>query len=182
MATHTTFLSLIKAQRNRFDQVITSGDACMREMAYEGWRDHLKLTGGGIKQKTLDAMGNPYGRGPSAAANFLNAGNVGRRGANKKHGKMAAPLLPINEQSAAGLRSTIRPVGFRKGVYDVHIGGGLRYARFILNPAGTKEMVGRGMMGWRELKKSNPIGMVERLHRTRSRVLRDALKRAGRKN
>lgn len=169
------------AQKNRFNHVISDMDRTMREVAIEGWRDHLNLLSGKVKQKTLNAMGNPYGRGSSAAKNLVNAGNVGRRGAKRKFGRGSAPLLPINEQTGR-LRMSVRLAGYRRGVYDVHVGAGVRYAKYILHPAGTRKMVGRGMMGWRNVNAAFPIGQIERLHRARNKVIQDAYRKAGRRS
>jgi hypothetical protein len=155
-------------------------DAGVRELARAGREDLFENTAGGLSQKRLDEMGNPYGRGRSAAVNYVKTGDVSRRGTKGRgRARLRAPLLPINRQTGR-LRRSVRFVRRGAGVYDVAIGSGVSYARYVLHPAGTRLMVGRGLMGWRNLRSSYPMGLLERRFRARQRLLRDAARKAGR--
>lgn len=117
-------------------------------------------------------MGHPHGRGSSAALNYANAGNLLKRG--------RAPRLPINRQSNR-LRASLRMRTAGRGRFDLGIGNGVPYARYILHPAGTVRMVGRGLMGWRKRNPGYPAGLLERRHRLRMAAARDALRRSHKK-
>lgn len=184
MGTHRSWSSLYKAQVRRFERTVLAIDNVTKILAEEGEKDLRASTSGGIKSKELARMGHPYGRGAAAAANLVNAGNVGRRGTVKKRHRVKtrakAPLRPINKQSHKLYNSIKKPSKVKKATYDVGIGAGVKYARYILHPAGTKYMVGRGVMGWREINKAFPMGEVEKRHRIRIKAYRDVVRRAQR--
>lgn len=181
MRRHGTFLSLLNSQRRVFAGVLGDAGATLKRLATLGRQDLVKGTSGVLGEATLAKLGRPYGRGPGPAANYTKAGNVGMRGVSKAKRQRfnlrgQVPRLPINRQSGK-LQSSI--AGPRKAAalaYDVAIGRGTDYARHVLHPAGTRLMVGRGLMGWRRVSGSYPPGMLERLHRARVRVLRDAIR------
>jgi len=140
--------------------------------AREGYDDAFTGMSGGTSSDELARMGHPYGRGASAASNYANAGNVLKRG--------RAPMLPINRQSGR-LRASLRLGTAGKGRFDLGIGRGVPYAQYILHPAGTVKMVGRGLMGWRKRNPGYPAGLLERRHRLRKAAARDALRRSHKK-
>lgn len=166
MATHTTALSLYKAQLARYQRVKVSIANVNKDMAEQGRHDLVELTKGGIKSKELRKRGHPYGRGSTR----LRRGKVVDRG--------SAPRQPINIQSGKLHRSiTVMFAGRNK--FDLSISA--PYAKYILHPSGTKKMVGRGVMGWRDVNKAFPMGEIEKRHRLRTRAYRDALKSAHRR-
>lgn len=177
---HGSFVSLLQSQQARFAKVAGDMDAAVRELAVAGREDLFENTAGRLGQKDLDRMGNPYGRGRSAKSNYVKTGDLSRRGASGRgKARLRAPLLPINRQSGQ-LRRSVRFVRRGAGVYDVGIGSTVSYARYVLHPAGTVLMVGRGLLGWRKVRSSYPMGLLERRFRTRQRALADALREAGR--
>lgn len=166
MATHKSALSLYNAQKARFRNVRNTIEEVNRVMAEDSRSDLQELTAGGISSAELVRRGHPYGRGPGSRRNLVNGGNVGRRG--------NAPLRPVNKQSGR-LRSSIALAKSALSTYDLSIA--TPYAKYIMHPSGTKFMVGRGVMGWREVNKSFPMGELERRHRIRVRAYRDAVRR-----
>lgn len=180
MARVSSFRGLLAVQRKRFATVPQSLGAATRRMALAVADDLDELTSGTVSSETLREMGHPFGRGPGAAKNFLKKGNVGMRGNTKPNlGRRRIPRMPINVQSGRLNRSIVFRQT-RRGAFDVDIGRGVPYAQFVLHPAGTRLMVGRGVMGWRARNKAYPPGAVERRHRARQRIVRDALKAAHR--
>ena len=105
-----------------------------RDVAQEGFRDARKLTGGGVKTRTLRKLGHPFGR----------------RGGGKGRRRGRLPLLPINEQSGA-LRRRIRLVRATGGTQALKITTGRGRSNWVLAPAGTRKMVARGF--FRQIKK-----------------------------
>jgi len=163
---------LLAHQRARASRALRSVAEQTRFQAEEGRADAVAGTSGTVSSEQLAKMGHPFGRGPSAAKNFEAGGNVLQRRRMR--------LLPINRQSGR-LRASIALTKKGQRRYDVAIGQGVEYARFILHPAGTRKMVGRGLMGWRDRNPAFPAGLLERRHRLRTKAWRDALRIAHRK-
>lgn len=168
MATHTTFLSLVQAQESRFAKVKNTLDNVSRIMAREGYADLKELTEGGLSKKVTRGA---FARGLSPAQNMVNAGNVARRPKMKAR----IPLRPINKQSGK-LHRSIRVAQSGKYSFDVSVS--TPYAKYILHPAGTKKMVGRGVMSWRNVGNYGVTGELEKRHRARVKGYRLAVQKA----
>lgn len=129
-----------------------------REMA-EDVSEHVDpLLSGGVKTKTLRALGYPYAKdfkrlaqpvefeiGGVRATKFMNVSRRGiSRARRKKVGfKGSAPLLPINEQTGRLKRGKrLVRVGGYSQAFDLKFVG-VSYSPFILSKHGTRKMVGR---------------------------------------
>lgn len=133
-------LDLYKHQMARFAMVQRVITDMHREIAYRGHTDAMDLTRGGVSSKQLRAMGHPYGR------NRVAQGGQYRPG--RKRGML--PSLPINKQSG-GLRSRLRVVRTSGGIQAFKLTAGVHPGNWVLNPDGTRKMVGRGF--FLEIKK-----------------------------
>lgn len=172
MAVHSSPARLLAAQTARAKSAMRSIAAQARHQAAEGYRDAVEAMSGRVPSEALRRAGHPYGRGPRPKANYESGGNALMRG--------RAPLLPLNVQSGR-LRRSARVSQSGPAAFDLGIGGGVQYARYILHPAGTVKMVGRGLMGWRAVNASYPAGHLEKRHRLRTKAWRDALRQAHRR-
>ena len=132
------------------------------DMARMGLKVAAELTSGDIKTRTLRRMGHPLARRGNVAASVSTKSGViqggkgvGRmrsatrsvRERNGIRGK-GVPLLPINIQSGR-LHASFRikkgpPRGVR--IYFDLVSVGVRYAKWILSPSGTRKMIGRGII------------------------------------
>jgi len=97
-----------------------------------------KLLSGTVTTAELRRMNHPFGRLPSA----------------RPRGYL--PTLPINEQSGTLLASMrVNRVRLADGSWSREIGFTAPYAKYVLNPDGTKRMIPRGFweaaqaLGWR---------------------------------
>lgn len=134
-------LDLYKQQVKRFASFNRDIKRMHRDLAEQGLGDARELTSGGLSSRQLRAMGHPYGRGAaqgSAAPTGL------MRGARLPGMRQRVRPLPINRQSGL-LRGSMRLRSAAGGVQSFVLGsGGIRYASYVLHPAGTKKMIGRG--------------------------------------
>lgn len=137
-------------------------------MAREGFNDIKELTSGTLKPKQTKGA---FARGLNPAQNLVNAGNVGRR--PKMKGRI--PMRPINKQTGK-LHNSIKVAQSGKYAFDVSVS--TPYAKYILNPAGTRLMVGRGVMSWRNINKTGPTGELEKRHKARVKGYRLAVQKA----
>ncbi len=172
MAKFTNPAKMLAHMRRRAAVAVRDMSEFSEWAAREGYDDAFEGTSGRTSSAELARMGHPYGRGAGASSNYDRAGNLLKRG--------SAPRLPINRQSGR-LRRSLRRRMSGRSQYDVGIGSGVGYARFILHPAGTRRMVGRGLMGWRKQNPGYPAGLLERRHRLRKSAARDALRRSHKK-
>lgn len=105
------------------------------------------LLSGNTSERSLRAMGNPYGR--RAGIN----GAIGRQ--RRKNGsKGVMPAMPINKHSGKLLRA-LRMQSRNQGeqqIYVLSVDKSLRYAKYILGTSGTKRMVTRPF--WARLHKA----------------------------
>lgn len=132
MATHRSAASLGIAQAKRFADFRGNIQQAHRALAEAAAEDAREQTSGTTSTKTLRQAGHPFGRGASGA----------QRGGKTK-GRRRFPLLPINRQTGKlqASRFLQGPSGSER-VY--RLGHAAPYARFVLNPQGTKKMVARG--------------------------------------
>lgn len=173
--------ALAMHQRARFQAVIGDQMKLHGEIALAGKEDFFDLTRGGIKTKTLRAMGHPFARrgsiipggqrGLSQSARksgkFLSAGIKGQVSAKGIVGR-----LPINIQSGQ----------LRRGIQLVYRGGSLkvfelfstaRHAKYVLAVKGTDKMVERGLLG--------PTGELRKRHQARIQTVIDIVRKTQKK-
>lgn len=163
---HRTAKSLYDAQLARFRSSKMSIVSATRMMASQGKDDLYELLSGTAKYK-----GHPFARGQSAASSTA----MGARRSIKGQKSSSAPLRPINVKTGrlrASLRLNVGPASS----YDLSVS--TKYARYILHPAGTRKMVGRGVMSWHDKNRAYPTGELTKRHRLRLRAYRDSFKKA----
>ena len=134
MAKFSDPVALYRSQKKFFDTFPRTVREMHRVIVAEARNDAVQLTSGGIKSKTLRAMGHPFGR--TSGGKF----------------KGGVDTLPINVQSGR-LRSSVNMKLLWRNVrgesYGLYFSTG--YAKYILSKGGTKFMVARGFQG--EMKK-----------------------------
>jgi hypothetical protein len=157
--------TLAIAQRKRLRATQATMEKGHTMIAIEGREDLHELTAGKISSKTLRKLGHPYGRGSSPGAGKLQRAS-GRAKTKAATGRASVPLLPINKQSGK-LRRGIFLRRSSGGKQAYALGSGARHAKYIMNPAGTSKMVGRGVMTLNNPK----MGMLERRWHARNREL-----------
>lgn len=145
---------LWRGSEAEFDQIVR-----------DSLQDGINLTGGSIRQKTLNKLGNPFGRGPRP--NSFAGGGL-KRGSRTK-----IPNLPINMQSGRLRRSWYVQ---RQG-NTWKLGNRAPHAKFILSPWGTRKMVGREIWGHPSKAVGAPIGLMARYARARLKALVNTMRR-----
>ncbi len=177
MGVYTTPTQLRVAQRKRFAAVVRDINKVHTIIAHDGEQDFKDATTGGVKSKTLAAMGHPFGRLAGG-----NSGGRGIKGGGKrfKGAGMAGQItakgvirpLPINKQTGrlhAGI--TLQgPIGRRK---EYRLFSSAPYAQFVLRPGGTRFMIGRGLLG--------ANGFLRKRHKARLAALVDVVRATGRR-
>jgi len=179
MGVYTTPTQLRVRQRTRFAAVGRDINRIHQIIAHDGEQDFKDATTGSIKSKTLAAMGHPFGRLNGAGSN---SGGRGVKGGGKRFkgigaaGQITAKgvvrPLPINRQTGrlhAGIQLQ-GPIGKRK---EYRLYSTAPYARFVLNPGGTRKMVDRGLLGRN--------GFLRKRHKARIAALVDVVRQTGRK-
>ena len=106
---------------------------------------------GTVSTKELARLGHPFGR---------------TRG-GRKRGRVRN--LPINEQTGKLKRSLSRKRLDLASKITYEVGFTAPYSKYILNPSGTRKMVGRGY--WREIEKQYKKRRSEAIRRIRARGL-----------
>lgn len=165
MSTYRDIRKLAIAQRRRFAIIKASMETGHAALAKAGHEDLQENTGGRISSKTLRRLGHPFGRGPMPDGGKLQRASQ-RAKTKAEIGRSKVPMLPINRQSGQ-LR---RGIFFRRtngGAQAFSLGSSARHNKYIFNPAGTKKMVGRGLMTLNNPK----MGLLERRWRARDREL-----------
>lgn len=174
MATATTALQLLAIQRRRFGRVHRSMELNHLRMAVLGKEDLEELTEGSVKSATLRRMGHPFARNADYRAMNLHGGArrpLTAKGRAVLGRKGSLPLRPLNIQTGRLHRS----VFMRSTSKTEHeVGASTPYAKYILNPLGTRKMVGRGVMTGHALGRQAPWGEIEKRHRARRRIIREA--------
>ena len=175
MGNYTLALQLLGAQKARFGRVDRSMAKNHERLAMLGREDLEELTEGTISSRTLRQLGHPFARSAAGARRALTPKRSRAMGRFVKKGTI--PLRPINVQSGDLRRSVFlsRP---SRNVYDV--GATTPYSKYVLHPAGTRRMVGRGVMTGHALGRRTPFGEIEKRFRARLRILRDAFKTSNR--
>jgi hypothetical protein len=184
MAKAKTAEQLFAIQKARFGRVAKSMVDNHFRMALLAREDLEELTEGSISKQTLRRLGHPFGRMAAPAGSVYGGARRGvRPGANRKMGRHlrrgSVPLRPINVQSGR-LRSAIFLRTVAANTYE--LGSGVPHASFIFSPMGTRRMVGRGIMTGHALGRRSPWGELEKRHRTRRRIIREAFQKSNRSN
>ena len=175
MRVHHSATALYDAQLKRFATMGMTMREGHRDIAHKCFGRMSHYTRGGISQKTLNRLGNPFGRGASAAERTPTGLMRGADPAKaKKHtGRVKIPLLPINRQSGKLRQGMyLRKTFFPGALQAFALGSDVKYAKYILHPAGTKKMVGRGIWGGKMLGQSK-AGAIEKDWRQYNRAFKD---------
>lgn len=133
-------IDLYKHQIARFAHVARTIREMHREISEAGGQDGQELTSGTTSTAQLRAMGHPFGRGTGASN--------GRYRPGLKRGRLRS--LPINRQTG-GLQRRLQLRRGRGGIQTFELTPGVHPGNWVLNPDGTRKMVGRGF--WLEIKK-----------------------------
>ena len=178
MGTFTKPIDLYNHQKRRFEKVILTATGAMEDMAKAGAGDFKEFTSGSITSAKLRQMGHPYGRGSSAATRTATGLMRGAKSARAKKiiGRSQVPLLPINRQSGQ-LQDGIFVRRAKKRSWDVVSSSKHQY---VLWPAGTGKMVGRGLLGGRDKGFKN-AGVLEKRFRARNKAFVDVFMKMQRK-
>lgn len=151
----TKALDLYKHQMGRF-RMMNAGMRQMHEqVARSGYQDSQELTSGGVSSKQLRAMGHPFGRNRG----FTN----GTYRPGRKRGALRS--LPINRQTG-GLRARLKLSRTSGGIQSFKLSPGMHPGNWVLNPDGTRRMIGRGFHS-----------EIKRRWRPRNKALLDTMKR-----
>lgn len=133
-------IDLYKHQVARFERMNQTMREMHREISEAGGQDGQELTQGTVSTAQLRKMGHPFGRGVG--------GSNGRYRPGLKRGRLGS--LPINRQTG-GLQRRLRLRRGRGGIQTFELTPGVHRGNWVLNPDGTRRMVGRGF--WLEIKK-----------------------------
>lgn len=163
MARHSSLLGLYRAQLQRFDRLRLDMRQGHEDIAEGGLRDQLEFTRGGIgpsghaRKKWLRQLGHPFGRGINSAASTRGGlkRQVSRQAKQRAgfRGRSFVPSLPIGSISGRLRRGIQKRQVPNMGVQSFDVGTTKAAGRsaWVLSPAGTQRMVGRGV--WPEVKK-----------------------------
>jgi hypothetical protein len=138
MGRYSKGLDLYDAQRKRFAHNKATMLSGHEDLAKEGLKDWLELTGGQptgkARLKLLRQIGHPFGRTSKPA------------GRNRMPRKGRLPFLPIGIVSGRLRRAIRKTRAWVSGAVQAFAvsAEGVPYAKFILGDAGTRKMVGRG--------------------------------------
>ncbi len=135
-----------------------------REMARQAYADHQELLSGTTKTAQLRKDGNPFAKSPFKG---------GRRSGQKR---VARPQLPINEQTGRLKRGLFLQESLFIGQQSIAIGSVAPYAKYILDPRGTRKMIGRGLMTGHAFSMTTP-GEIELRWRARHKIFNDRFRR-----
>jgi hypothetical protein len=148
-----------------FAQVGITAKEVHKVLVDGGEQDHFEFTQGQIKERTLRAMGHPFAR----------EGNASRGNQNRKHGRRSVAALPINEQTGA-LRRSFHRHDLNDKDLVTRMGFEVPYAKFVLSPTGTKNMIARGFY-----TSGGKLGIIRKRHRLRlavaKKVYRQSIKK-----
>lgn len=165
----TSAIALAKHQQARSAAAVHAQDRGHKYLAESGEDDFRDLTQGPLKQKQLNAMGNPYAwagkaqRGGKAGFKSSLKGQITRKGFVSR--------LPINKQSGK-LYQAIFLDGPSGAMKEYRLGSIAPHAKYVLNPKGTSLMVPRGLLG--------PSGELRKRHKARKQVMIHELRTAHR--
>lgn len=176
MGVFSTPAGLAIHQKKRGILTVANINQAHTVLATQGKRDFQALTSGGLKAKTLRAMGHPYaktgGAVPGAARGITSDGNWKKAGYKKQVSKSGmVRRLPINIQTGR-LRGQIQLDGPRGSQKTYQLYSRAKYAKFVLSLDGTDRMVARGLKG--------PQGELRRRHKARKHTMKDILVRSHR--
>lgn len=171
MGVYTKPLDLYKAQMKRFARVTGGARALHQDIAEEGFADAKELTTGAspsgkARIKFLRTAGHPFGRRSSGLVRGIAGGK-------------RLPLLPLGRISDRLHRGwSIRKAKVATG-QEFQLRNSAPHAKYILHPAGTKKMVGRGIGGVAGANAAK-TGEIPRRWKARNKALMDFIKQQGR--
>ena len=177
MGVYSKPIDLMRAQETRFRKTMMTAEQMFILNVRSAESDLEEVTSGTVSTSQLRRLGHPFARGASSAESTPKGA---MRGASKKRRQRVGitgvvPLLPINKQSGklrGGTfmrRTSSRPLTFV-------VGSDVAYAKYIFAPAGTKRMVGRGVMSGKDLGIVGKTGILERRWKARNVALLRVLK------
>lgn len=171
MSTYRDAKQWAEAFGQRLDKKDRSAEQSHRMLAWATREDLYRLLSGGVKSDELEAAGHPFGRNLAGGMRGLVAQRKGKAGVMRRK----YPLFPINVQTEL-LRSSLTLQKVQEpgslSTYDLY--SSAPYAKYILNPLGTRFMVGRDVLTGHALGRTAP-GQLERFWRAKNRVVREAL-------
>lgn len=161
MGFYTHAGDLARAQQRKFENFVRSAKTIHKEVAQDMLREAVETTSGGTPQKTLDALGNPFGRRGGRKT-------YGKRGHRLRFtAKGAAPLLPINVQTGRLVRGwRIMPRTSGSGNVTYTLQNMSPEGKFVLAVGGTKTMVARGF--WPHMRRAYQGRTKARMQRART--------------
>lgn len=174
MGVFSTPAGLARHQRKRGILTVKNISEAHTVLATQGKRDFQALTSGGLKAKTLKAMGHPYaklgGAVTGAARGTTKDGNWKKKGYKKQVTRAGmVRRLPINIQTGK-LRREIQLDGPQGSSKTYRLYSRASYAKYVLALDGTDRMVARGLKG--------PQGELRRRHKARKHTMKDILVRS----
>lgn len=183
MRTHRSVTGLYQAQLAWFNKVNIGIKKGHYEVARRSLSDLSEFTSGNVSLKTLRRLGHPYGRGANASASTPTGFMRGASKADMKRiaGRASLPKiggkLIINKQSG-GLRAGayLRKFNDPKAVQSFALGSDAKHAKYVLDPRGTKKMIGRGVFGGKMIGLQTD-GLIEKRWKQRNRALKDHIRK-----
>ncbi len=171
-------MALYQSQKARFEKMGVDMRRMHGIMVRDTFDDAQRYTSGGVRTSELRRLGHPFGRGRAA-------GTAGRGGLKRgSKGKTKIASLPINYQSGRLRRSwSLKLTKGSGGAQTYILGNNAPYAKYILNPSGTRKMVGRGLWGHSAFTKmeSGTMGLLARRARARNKAIIDEMRRRNRR-
>lgn len=169
MATFTDPLKLAAAQKTRAGVVVRSVRALHRKLVYEMADEMIALASGTISSRELARRGHPFGRRRGRISLTLNTSGRSAKYRGRA-GVVPTPLLPINRQTGALVKSlrVIPESGIGLQSYRAQFTA--PHAKFVLAKGGTRRMVARGY--WPELRKRFQPKNRQMIYEARLAILR----------
>lgn len=156
---YSDFQKLADRYRKIAVQLPKDAEVWHKEIAKEAYRD-LKddLLTGKTSSRQLRKEGHPY------AKNRLK-----KAGAQKKGLMAARPLFPINRQSGRLLGGLYLYESLLIGLQSFELASAAPHAKYIMDPRGTRKMLGRDVMTGHLFGRTTP-GEIERRWRARKKI------------
>ena len=175
MRTHHSVTALYDAQLKRFSTMKMTMLEGHRDISHKCFGRMSYYTRGNTSSKTLVRLGHPFGRGATpldrTPTGLMRGANPAK--AKKLTGRARIPLLPINRQTGKLRRGMYLRKTFYPGALQAFaLGSDVPYAKYILHPAGTRKMIGRGIFGGKMLGQTK-AGAIEKDWRQYNRAFKD---------
>jgi hypothetical protein len=183
MRTHKSVTSLYQAQLAWFNKVGTTLKKGHYEVARRSLGDFSEFTSGNVSLKTLRRLGHPYGRGANASASTPTGfqRTFDKKKLKALSGRASLPKVQgkyiINKQSGR-LRAGayLRKINSPNATQSFALGSDARHAKYVLDPRGTKKMIGRQVFAGKMIGMSKD-GLIELRWKQRNRALKDHIRK-----